>query len=787
MNSRRRWTDPAKSLLFLALLGVSAVYADDGAQAVFKLVEPSIVTVVTFDEKGNEDGQGSGVVVTGERVATNCHVVRDARVMKVRARSGEHGAEWTVADPSRDLCFLSAPGLRAPPARIRPHAEISVGERVFAVGNPLGFGLSVSEGLISTIAPVGGEPIILTSAALSPGSSGGGLFDDQGRLVGITTGIMGAGQNLNIALPAEWIGELESRGVPGSPPSAVPEPEPRWLSEAEELRVRMAWPALEVLARQWEAVHPGSSRAAQSLGLALFNMGNKTDAERVLREAVSRDNRDAGAWSYLALVLYHSGKKDEAEKAAERASALDPSQSYVLSLRASWLRESGQFDAALGMINRAILIEPWQSGLWIELGETEMERKHWDEAARAFRVALRLDPGNALVKNRLASVLSRGGQVDKARVVLATGDSVSTANSWIEVSVGNIAANRLTDAESAVRKAIAVEPGNFLAWHTLGVVLRRTGREKEAEDAFERALTLKPGFAPSLVFRSEISYGRGNIQGAIEALRQAVAADPLNAETWRTLARVLVEKRDFSEAAKAYRKIAELGKASVADLAGLSECLRRTGQLEQAAEVLRQAESRAPNDVGVLLGYAALWGQKGQHELAFDFATRAANAEPGNANAWSSKGYAAILTGNFKEAIAALEVAVGIDPSSANALINLGHAYLRNNEAGKAIQTIEKALKLAPEAADAHLYLAQAYLGIRQNAKAREEAELALKHAPNLPPALAVLTLSLLQEGRREESVAAYQRLKARNPVAARALRTQAISRGIAGAVLLPD
>jgi len=68
--------------------------------------------------------------------------------------------------------------------------------------------LTLSEGIISGLREYEGGHVLQTSAAISPGSSGGGLFDAQGRLVGITTFFLSKGQNLNFALPAEWVQAL---------------------------------------------------------------------------------------------------------------------------------------------------------------------------------------------------------------------------------------------------------------------------------------------------------------------------------------------------------------------------------------------------------------------------------------------------------------------------------------------------------------------------------------------------------------------------------------------------
>ena len=186
----------------------------ESAESVFENAWRSVVVVVA----GNN--QGGGVVINEpNQVATNCHVVdessNDIRVYKGEnrraVRDTPHSAEIVSGDRDKDVCILSVPGLWAIPAKIRPVAELEIGEAVYAVGTPKGFDFSISDGIVSQLRKEAGEnaPLIQTNAAISPGSSGGGLFDSQGRLVGLTTWKIREGENLNFAIPVDWALELE--------------------------------------------------------------------------------------------------------------------------------------------------------------------------------------------------------------------------------------------------------------------------------------------------------------------------------------------------------------------------------------------------------------------------------------------------------------------------------------------------------------------------------------------------------------------------------------------------
>jgi hypothetical protein len=182
---------------------------------VFEEVSPSVWAVRGLDAEERPFSYGSAVVVGPGKLVTNCHVLAKAKAIQLRRENVFYIASLQHADLKRDLCVVSAKNFSAPAVRIRHSTSLKVGQRVFAVGNPERLALTLSEGLLSGLRGEEGAPILQTTAPLSPGSSGGGLFDEDGQLVGITTliylGRSRISQNLNFALPAEWIAEVPER------------------------------------------------------------------------------------------------------------------------------------------------------------------------------------------------------------------------------------------------------------------------------------------------------------------------------------------------------------------------------------------------------------------------------------------------------------------------------------------------------------------------------------------------------------------------------------------------
>ena len=213
------------AVITAAVLALPTAARGASAKEVFTKVAPSVVVVLALDEGGKTTGQGSGVVVGEYEVVTNCHVLGKAADVAVR-----QAADWSVRETyrmaasllarndERDVCLLFVEELLAPPAaqavRLGAAKALSVGEEVYAVGAPAGLELSLSRGIVSQLRGAFGKrsaPLVQTDAAISPGSSGGGLFNRAGELVGLTT-FKWRGESLNFALPAEWIDELRAQG-----------------------------------------------------------------------------------------------------------------------------------------------------------------------------------------------------------------------------------------------------------------------------------------------------------------------------------------------------------------------------------------------------------------------------------------------------------------------------------------------------------------------------------------------------------------------------------------------
>jgi serine protease Do/serine protease DegQ len=153
------------------------------------------------ERESRQEGLGSGVIVTGDGfILTNNHVVEGADELKVTlADDRDFIAKVVGNDPKTDIAVLKIEGEDLPSMTFADSDKLRVGDVVFAVGNPLGVGQTVTMGIISAKGRsklglldnvAGYEDFIQTDAAINMGNSGGALVDARGRLIGINSAIL---------------------------------------------------------------------------------------------------------------------------------------------------------------------------------------------------------------------------------------------------------------------------------------------------------------------------------------------------------------------------------------------------------------------------------------------------------------------------------------------------------------------------------------------------------------------------------------------------------------------
>jgi len=198
---------------------------------IFQQASPSVVFISTSQRVRDfwtrnifsvPRGNGSGFMWDNlGHVVTNNHVIAGASEASVRLNDGRsYNAVLVGASPAHDLAVLriSIAFDQPPPVPVGTSADLKVGQKVFAIGNPFGLDYTLTSGLVSALdrtidTEQGGaiEHLIQTDAAINPGNSGGPLLDSAGRLIGINTAIFspsGAYAGIGFAVPVDTVNRV---------------------------------------------------------------------------------------------------------------------------------------------------------------------------------------------------------------------------------------------------------------------------------------------------------------------------------------------------------------------------------------------------------------------------------------------------------------------------------------------------------------------------------------------------------------------------------------------------
>ena len=198
------------SPVFLLLCVVTATTAQTPQQIAQKAFR-STVLLVMEDANGQPLSLGSGFFVGDGQIATNLHVVEGSArgYAKLVGKETKFNIEgYTAIDEKRDLIILKVTALGTQTISLGNSDYAQVGETVYAVGNPRGLEGTFSEGIISSIRPIGSDKLIQMTAPLSPGSSGGPILNRSGEVIGVSVLTIRDGQNLNFAIPSNYLKNL---------------------------------------------------------------------------------------------------------------------------------------------------------------------------------------------------------------------------------------------------------------------------------------------------------------------------------------------------------------------------------------------------------------------------------------------------------------------------------------------------------------------------------------------------------------------------------------------------
>jgi serine protease Do len=320
----------------LSLINAITVLAQPTIGEILELSK-SIVLVST-DIGNGKTGRGSGVVISAEYVATNCHVIANAKGANVAKHQVAYTPIGIKADWKHDLCLLKFQDLPIQAVEMRDSANLNYEEETISLGYPSGNNVpQPSYGNIKALHPLDDGVIIRTSSAFSLGSSGGALFDSNFHLIGITTFKSPGAKGYYYNLPTEWIKNLINKSpdltdlsTQEVPFWALPLSERPYFMQVVIPYQNQEWTNLQIISQQWTKSEPTSPDAWYFLGLAAEGLGEMVRAKQYFNQAYQLNTRDLDAMLALSRVAFAEKDIATLETLTEKVRLIDAAEADQL-------------------------------------------------------------------------------------------------------------------------------------------------------------------------------------------------------------------------------------------------------------------------------------------------------------------------------------------------------------------------------------------------------------------------------------------------------------------------
>ncbi len=272
---------------------------------------------------------GSGVVVAGNEVITNCHVTRQAVRIEVAKGALVFPVFGQKVDMANDLCLLRTATLPLRTAALRDTGTVKPGETSFYYGYSGGIEAFFAPGRVATLHPHDGSAVLETSSGFALGGSGGGLFDTDGRLIGVTTFLSSGHSGGYFAMPADLIHRLRNRTesevapIEGLALWEGPADRQPWFLRLARLASRAHWQEAAVIGQAWIRAEPSNADAWHQTGIALLHLQRPDEALSALQTAQQIEPDHPDVLFHLALAHARTGAPDAAREMRNRLALAD--------------------------------------------------------------------------------------------------------------------------------------------------------------------------------------------------------------------------------------------------------------------------------------------------------------------------------------------------------------------------------------------------------------------------------------------------------------------------------
>jgi tetratricopeptide (TPR) repeat protein len=603
-------------IIFICCAVPPLSFAQDDVSVIIKQIQPSLVTVLTYDRDGEFLGQGNGFFIGNNGdVITNVHVLQGAASAQVKtAYKKVYAVTGVLAlDKEGDLARVS---VDIPPRAVCPLTFSTnlpeTGERVIVIGSPSGPEQKVSDGVISGVReiPTFGTVIKIT-ALMSPGGSCSPVVNMNGDVIGVTVVQTIEGQGLNFAIHSGRVIKL----IPDTGMTHT-----KWV-EGET--------------NEWYS----SAEGFFNQGIFYLAADDRQYAMQSFEKAAKKNPRYAAAYFFIGYCNDALGRYSEAIEVYKQAIRIDP---YFVEAHANLgvaYHRLGRYTEAVDVYKHVLRTQPENAEAHDKLGEVYGMIGRHTEAIKAFRQAIRIMPDFADAYSHLGQACFNLG--------------------------------RYTESVTAYKQVIHIRPDDAGAYSMMGAAYDKLEHYAEAIEACTQAISLKPDFTDAYSHLGQACFNLGRYMESIAAYKQVIHIKPDDAEAYSMMGAAYDKLERYAEAIEAYKQAIQIKPDNAGVRRMLCMAYFKLKHYTEAITAYKQAVAIKPDDASAYYSMGVIYGILGRYQEEAEAYMQAVRIKPDFAEAHLGLGIVYLNHGDKKLALEEYKILRDLDKDSANGLFNL--------------------------------------------------------------------------------------------------------------------
>lgn len=366
------------------------------AGQIYKKITDAVVVIHAFDCNNELNKQGSGVVINDKGyVVTNYHVLEGCERLEIlHNKEVVPYVDIIGIDVEKDILILKIDAKMFPAIKIGNTKSLKIGQRIYALGSPLGFENTISEGIISGLRSdeVSGRNLIQITASISSGSSGGAVVNDKGELIGISTLTAKEGQNLNFAIPINDVLNVEIGSYSNYNKLKILELHSKAYNEFKKGNYQEA---IEYYSK-YIIQSPIDDKGYAGRGLVRQLLKDYNGAIQDYSEVIEINPFNAYVYSNRGVVKNKLGDYSGAIKDFNKAIEINPDFASAYYNRSIVKSNLEDYRGAIQDCTNAIVLDPQYASAYINRGVAKANLQDYRGAIRDYSKAIEINPNDEI-------------------------------------------------------------------------------------------------------------------------------------------------------------------------------------------------------------------------------------------------------------------------------------------------------------------------------------------------------------------------------------------------------